>query len=253
MNDIGFNKLANEIKNCNRCSLYETRTNALPGEGNHKARIMLVAQAPGETEDVEGRMFIGPSGKILDELLYGVGIDRNEIYMTNLIKCMLPKYRNPKEDEIKTCSRYLDREIELIDPEVIAPMGFYASKYICDKYKIPTPGDKTEMKTMYGKLYWSGTRKILPLTHPVALLFKEELKDNMLKNYGKLKTMMTDCKWYPVCPIKFYYEKGKIDGKWVELYCKGDWKDCVRYWKEERGEYHQDWMLPDGTIDETLR
>lgn len=61
------------------------------------------------------------------------------------------------------------------------------------------------------------------------------------------------CKWFPVCPMKRYYEKGKIDEKWIKNYCKGDWSNCVRFKKEERGEYHPDWMLPDGTIDDSLK
>ena len=107
-------RLNEEIRACNKCRLSETRINALPGEGDLNARLMLIAQAPGENEDQEGIMFIGPSGKVLDELLQMSGVDRREIYMTNLVKCMLPKYRKPKQDEIDICSDYLDREIELI-------------------------------------------------------------------------------------------------------------------------------------------
>ena len=88
----------------------KTRTNVLCGEGNLYAELMLIAQAPGEQEDKEDKMFIGPSGKVLDGLLKSIRIDRKEIFMTNLIKCMLPKNREPKTDEIATCSQYLDRE-----------------------------------------------------------------------------------------------------------------------------------------------
>ncbi len=84
-------KLNKSIKKCKRCRLFKTRTNVLCGEGNILARIMLIAQAPGKNEDKEGRMFIGPSGKVLDELLNSAKITRSDIYMTNLIKCMLPK------------------------------------------------------------------------------------------------------------------------------------------------------------------
>jgi DNA polymerase len=110
---------------------------------------MLIAQAPGEHEDREDRMFIGPSGKILDELLTTVDIQRREIYMTNLIKCMLPKNRNPKSDEIASCSPYLDREIELIDPKILASLGYYATRYILEKYGVPLP-PKPEFREVYG-------------------------------------------------------------------------------------------------------
>lgn len=89
-----------EIRRCRKCRLRKTRRNALPGEGSPYARLMLVAQAPWENEDREGRMFIGPSGKKLNELLQEVDVSRKRIYMTNLIKCMLPKYRRPKKNEI---------------------------------------------------------------------------------------------------------------------------------------------------------
>ena len=116
-------RLNEEIRACNKCRLFETRITALSGEGNLNARLMLIAQAPGENEDQEGIMFIGPSGKVLNELLQISDVDRKEIYMTNLVKCMLPKYRKPKQDEIDICSSYLDREIELIDPKILVPLG----------------------------------------------------------------------------------------------------------------------------------
>ena len=126
-----IDKLNEEIKKCKKCRLYKTRTNAIIGEGNRNAKIMLIAQAPGENEDREGKMFIGPSGKVLDGLLEAYNVSRKELYMTNLIKCMLPKYRKPKQDEIDTCSDYLDKEIELINPEVLVPLGHYATFFLC--------------------------------------------------------------------------------------------------------------------------
>ena len=115
-----------EIRNCRRCRLSETRTNAILGEGNIDSKIMIVAQAPGESEDKESRMFIGPSGKVLDELFGQAGIRRGDIYMTNLIKCKLPKYRKPKRYEIESCSPYLDREIEIIQPDIMVTLGHFA-------------------------------------------------------------------------------------------------------------------------------
>lgn len=93
--DSAFRNLNAEIRTCRRCRLAKSRINALCGEGDLHAELMLIAQAPGEKEDREGKMFISPSGRVLDELLAGVGIQREKIYMTNLIKCMLPKNRKP--------------------------------------------------------------------------------------------------------------------------------------------------------------
>jgi len=242
-----------EIINCNKCSLSETRKNALPGEGNPKARVMLVAQAPGEKEDEEGRMFVGPTGKALDELLGELGIERNNLYLTNLVKCMLPNYRKPKQEEINTCSEYLDREIELIDPEIISPLGFYATRYILNKHNYTVPEKKEDLENLYGKLLLTQKKKIYPLTHPTALVFDTQDKKRIKKNYSKLKVLLSECKWYPVCPMKRFYEISILESKLVELYCKGDWESCVRYKMEENGEAHPDWMLPDGRIDTELK
>ncbi|MBW2039586.1 MAG: uracil-DNA glycosylase [Deltaproteobacteria bacterium] len=249
---MGIEDLNEEIRGCNKCRLSETKINALCGEGNLNAKLMLIAQAPGENEDREAKMFIGPSGKVLDELLKMATIDRKEIYMTNLIKCMLPKHRNPKSDEVKICGKYLDKEIELINPKVLAPLGYYATKYIFEKYVLCLPS-KPEFRKVFGKIFLAGSKKILPLQHPAALLYNPSLRDEMIKNYRKMKVLLTDCTWYPVCPMKRFYEEGKLSKEWVELYCKGDWEGCVRYQMEETGEPHPDWMLPDGSIDERLR
>ena len=79
------------------------------------------------------------------------------------------------------------------------------------------------------------------------------LKNEMTENHKKLRVINAECKWYPACPMKRYFEQGRLDKKWVELYCKGDWKSCVRFEMEEKGIAHSDWMLPDGKIDERLK
>ena len=245
-------ELNKQIKECKRCRLSQTRTNAICGEGNLNAKIMLIAQAPGEKEDKAGRMFVGPSGKVLDELLNKAGIKRDEIYMTNLIKCMLPEYRKPKQDEIKACSYYLEEEIKLINPKVLVPLGYYATYYIFQRYEI-LPPSKKEFSKVFGKLSLAEDKKILPLPHPATCFYNPEFKQDLIKSYRKLKILLKDCKWYPVCPMRKFYEEGKLDKKWIELYCKGDWESCVRYQMEEEGKFHPDWMLPDGSLNEELK
>jgi uracil-DNA glycosylase len=244
-------KLNHKIKECRKCRLSETRINALCGEGDINSRVILIAQAPGENEDRDGKMFIGPSGKVLDELLEKAGVSREEIYMTNLIKCMLPGYRKPKQDEIEICSRYLEREIEIIEPAVLIPLGYYATKYIFSRYSIPVPV-KSEFNNVYTSGFLLNGKKVFPLQHPASILHNNSIRGKVTKNYRKLKVLLTDCKWYHACPMKRYHESGMLDKKWVELYCKGNWESCVRYRMEERGEEHPDCMLPDGTIDKKL-
>jgi len=183
---MGIEDLNEKIRKCKKCRLSETRINALCGEGKLNARLMLIAQAPGENEDRDRRMFIGPSGKVLNELLKEASIKRGEIYMTNLIKCMLPKYRKPKQDEIELCSGYLDREIELINPEVLVPLGYYATRYIFEKYGLYLP-PKPEFQGVLGRLSWAGDRKVFPLQHPATLLYKISLREVRGGNGKKLQ------------------------------------------------------------------
>ncbi len=247
-----IDKLNEQIRNCNRCALSRTRQNALCGEGDLNARIMLVALSPGRNEDQEGKMFIGPSGKILNELLQSAGVERKSLYMTNLIKCMLPKNRRPKQNEIETCGYFLNEEINILSPQVIVPLGFYATRYILTKYAVDVPAARTDYQAFYGTLIYSNNQKIFPLPHPASLIYDPSFRFEAIKKYHTLKILSRDCKWASMCPMKWYFDKGRLDKKWIELYCKGDWESCIRYQKEEKGVYHQDWMLPDGSLDQSL-
>jgi DNA polymerase len=239
-----FEVVNKEIKRCNKCSLAETRANALCGEGNLHAQTMLIAQAPGKNEDREGRMFIGPSGKVLDELLSMAHIERKEIYMTNLIKCKLPKYRRPKPEEIEICSQYLDREMGLINAKVMVPLGYYATRYVLMRHNILVPESRADFKALYGRLFLAQNQKILPLPHPAALLYDNSFKPRILEKYRKLKVLSEPCKWYPLCPMKRLYKRGELDRQWIELFCKGDWESCFMYQMEEHGEHFPGSRLP---------
>jgi DNA polymerase len=188
--DNSFQNLNGEIKRCHQCRLAATRLNALCGEGNPQSKLMLIAQAPGEHENREGRMFIGPSGKVLDELLATVDIRRGDIYMTNLIKCMLPKNRKPKSDEISSCGPYLEREIFLIGSKILAPLGYYATRFILEKYEFQVP-TRFEFRNLYGDVLKADDKKIIPLQHPAAVLHNATIKEAMLRNYRKMRTLFT--------------------------------------------------------------
>ena len=239
------------IRKCKKCRLSKTRIHAICGEGNLVAKLMLVAQAPGVKEDEKGIMFIGPSGKVLDDLLEQNNVKRESLYITNLIKCILPNYRKPKQDGIDNCSEYLNEEIKLIDPTILIPLGHYSTKYLLEKYDLEIPSKKDFYK-LYGKLILTNNRRILPLQHPAAVVYNPDLKEILMDNYHKLQVISNPCKWYEVCPMKKYFEQGILDKKWIELYCKGDWENCIRYHLEENGTTHADYMLPDGTINEKL-
>jgi DNA polymerase len=178
-----------ELENCTRCPLHKTRTHALHGEGNDNADIMLIAQAPGELEDKENKMFIGPSGKILHKILEDAGIPEGELYMTNLIKCTLPHNRRPKQIEILACSSYLDMEIEKIEPKILVPLGYYATKYIFQKFGFPSFSRK-DFPELIGKIFSSDKYRIFPLSHPASLLYHHEFYKNSVVNFSNLRKII---------------------------------------------------------------
>jgi DNA polymerase len=187
---MDFNELNGKIKSCTNCRLHKSRKNAITGEGNFNAEIILIAQAPGEIEDSEGKMFIGPSGKIFDRLLQNAEIQRDNIYITNLIKCYLPKCRRPSKNEIEQCSAYLDKEIEFIDPQIIVTLGFHATRYIFKKYNLNQP-PKKEYKNLFGKQFHINERIIFPVRHPTAILFNPEKEKIIQENYNMILKLLS--------------------------------------------------------------
>lgn len=186
---MDINELCRKIKSCTNCKLHKSRKNAITGEGNFNTGILIIAQAPGKDEDRTGKMFIGPSGKIFDRLLLNAGIHREDIYLTNLIKCYLPKCRRPSKNEIEQCSVYLDKEIEIIDPKLIVALGFHTTRYILKKYNLDRP-PKNEYKNLFGKLFYADDRMIFPVRHPTAILFNPEKEEIIQENYNMILKLL---------------------------------------------------------------
>lgn len=245
--------LNRRIKGCKSCHLSETREHALVGEGDPDSRVMLIALSPGKEEDMADRMFVGPSGKVLDRLFKAAAIDRQSVYMTNLIKCMLPKNRKPKMIEIAACSKHLDEEIAIIHPVILVPLGYYASRYVLQKYHLEIPDSHQAFREIYGKLLYKNNQTIYPLYHPASVIYNPDYEPETTRLYRKLSVFLTVCKWYSICPLHRFYERGMLDRKWIDVYCKGDWETCERYKMEEQGSTHPDWMLPDGSLNFDLK
>ncbi|OYT16925.1 MAG: uracil-DNA glycosylase [Bacteroidetes bacterium 4572_77] len=185
-----LDELNNRIRSCEKCSLSVTRKNALIGEGNIDARIMFVALSPGAKEDVQNKMFVGPSGQVFNRLLDKVNIKRESVFMTNLVKCVLPKNRKPKTNEIELCSRFLEEEISIIQPEVIVPLGYYATQAIIVKYHTNPAILNRSFKSINGRLLFSDKIKVFPLTHPSALLYNPSFEPDTLKKYMRLERFL---------------------------------------------------------------
>jgi len=141
-----------QIRTCKRCSLSVTRKHALVVEGNIAARIMFIALSPRVKEDSQNRMFISPSGQVLNKLLDAAGIDRELVFMTNLIKCILPKNRKPTMDEIESCSYFINEKILIIHPEIIVPLGYYVTRAILTKFHSDPLAAEMNFAKVNGKL-----------------------------------------------------------------------------------------------------
>lgn len=179
-----------QIRACERCKLSVTRKHALTGEGDVNAHILFVALSPGVKEDAQNQMFIGPSGQVLNKLLYAAGIDRKLVYMTNLLKCMLPKNRKPTLNEIDSCSYYLNEEISIINPAIIVPLGYFATRSVLANYHTDSMEAEMNFAKINGKLLVLDDKKIFPLPHPAALLYKPSFESDTIEKYKKLKTLI---------------------------------------------------------------
>lgn len=176
-------RMEEEIKNCKRCELWKTRKNPVVGEGSLTTKIMFVGEAPGEWEDKEGRPFVGKAGRVLDELLDFLELKRKNIYITNVLKCRPPKNRNPLSKEIKACSCYLDKQIELIKPDVIVTLGNFALSYIFEKFLLLPQ----KISKVHGKVFKvhtpMGVKRIIPLYHPAVATYRRDMKKLLLKDF----------------------------------------------------------------------
>ncbi len=175
--------IASEVKVCTLCELSRTRTNAVPGEGDANARVMLIGEGPGWHEDQEGRPFIGNAGKFLTELLEKAGLRREDVFITNVVKCRPPSNRDPLPDEIHACSLYLERQIATIDPDVIVTLGrFSMAKYF--------PGER--ISRIHGQAKKLGNRLVVPMYHPAAALHQGNLRGEIEEDFAKLPKLLAE-------------------------------------------------------------
>ena len=186
---IALKRLHAEILKCRRCPLSESRSKAVPGEGMVPTHIMFIGEAPGREEDKQGRPFVGRAGKLLDELLKEAGLQRDKVYIGNVLKCRPSidgRDRRPSEEEIKACSPYLDRQIELIQPRVICTLGNVAMEHIFSKYGL----DERSISRIHGSIFETDNLQIIPLYHPAAVLYKPDLNPIMRRDFKIIKELI---------------------------------------------------------------
>ncbi|MBQ3900185.1 MAG: uracil-DNA glycosylase [Clostridia bacterium] len=174
-----WDELEKTCGECTACALHETRTNCVFGVGNRDARLMFVGEAPGEKEDLSGIPFVGAAGQLLDKYLTAVGIERDDVYIANILKCRPPKNRDPLPEEQDKCIGYLREQVRLIKPEIIVCLGRIAAmRLIKPDYRITAE---------HGQFVKKGQFMMTAVYHPAALLRDPRKKEDMYRDMKKIK------------------------------------------------------------------
>ncbi len=175
-----------EIRTCRRCPLHAFRRNAVPGEGRRDAEVMFVGEAPGRVEDETGRPFVGAAGKLLTSLIEGMGLRREDVYITNIIKCRPPGNRDPEQDEIRACIPYLKRQLALIKPRVVVALGRHAARTLFEAAGLKWRSmAKDHGKPLAAEL-WGVKVHLYPTYHPAAALYNPRLKESLERDFENL-------------------------------------------------------------------
>ena len=170
--------IQDEIKTCRLCKLSENRNNAVPGEGATEASILFIGEGPGAQEDLQGKPFVGASGKVLKERLESIGMSRKEVYITNIVKCRPPNNRPPKDEEIESCKPYLERQIELIKPKLICILGRTALEVLLNKKPISKER---------GNFFEHDGKTFFVTYHPAAVLHNPNLRDILDQDFSTMR------------------------------------------------------------------
>ncbi len=181
-------ELNKEIFNCNRCPLYLSKTNYVPGDGNPESNILFIGEAPGREEDIKGKPFVGKAGKILEENINKIlNLDREKVFITNVIKCRPPNNRDPKEEEIKSCSIWLIKQLEIIKPSLIITLGNHSTKFIFEYFGLKFESIMKHRGKVYEVKKWDKIVKIIPTIHPASTLYHKDWRDLFDKDFYEIK------------------------------------------------------------------
>ena len=185
-----------EVAGCTKCRLAEGRTQVVFGAGDPAAELMFVGEAPGFHEDQQGYPFVGQAGKLLDKLLGGIGLERSQVYIANVLKCRPPGNRDPQPDEIEACEAHLFRQIELIEPKLVATLGNFATKLLSGKQHGITRVHGAPQEATLG-----GRRVTLyPLFHPAAALYTPAMLRTLEEDFAKIPALL-DRDVVPPAPV----------------------------------------------------
>jgi uracil-DNA glycosylase family 4 len=182
-------KIAEEVCRCRECDLGSSRTNAVPGEGNPNARIMFIGEAPGADEDAQGRPFVGRAGQLLNKIITACGLKRSDVFIANILKCRPPENRDPRAEEIISCFPYLQRQIELINPEIIVALGAPAARTLLNTNK-----SIGQLRGQFHEYYAGLGRapiKLMPTYH-TAYLLRNYSQENRQRVWEDMKKVLAE-------------------------------------------------------------
>jgi len=183
--------IAAEVNACTRCKLHAGRKKAVPGEGPANALIMFIGEGPGFHEDQQGRPFVGAAGRFLEELLESIGLNREQVFIGNVVKCRPPGNRDPEPDELEACADYLDRQIQAINPRVIVTLGRYSMYRFFPNAKI---------SAIHGQARKVEGRLVVAMFHPAAALHQPSLKQSVIEDFKKLPELIAAAEQAPPAP-----------------------------------------------------
>jgi DNA polymerase len=178
-------KIKQQVTKCTKCELSKTRNKSVPGKGNYKADVIFVGEAPGKNEDMKGEPFIGIAGKKLTMALDSAGVTREEVYITNIVKCRPPKNRVPTTDERNTCQNYLEKEIDIIKPKIICVLGNTAFNSLLNG---------NEITKFRGKIAKKNNQLYFLSVHPAATIYNQKLISVLKKDMKKLFKLIKELK-----------------------------------------------------------
>ncbi len=178
-----LDELAEHIRRCTLCPLHNGRTHAVPGEGNPKSELMFIGEGPGKKEDELGRPFVGAAGKFLEQLLAAINLKREDVFITNVVKCRPPENRDPEPQEVETCTtHYLFAQIDAINPRLIITLGRHSMyRFLPDTFKISEVHGKPFRR--HGKVY-------LPLYHPAVALYTGSMRSVLIADMKKIPAIL---------------------------------------------------------------
>jgi DNA polymerase len=183
-------KIKISVDVCKKCNLWKNRKNPVFGEGSLDSKIMFIGEAPGYNEDLQGLPFVGKAGKILEELIKSIGLSRKQVFISNILKCRPPDNRNPLKDEIDLCAEYLDKQLEIIQPNIILPLGNFACSYIFEKFGLKY----YKISDIHGKIFKKNTLMgqiiIIPLYHPAIATYNPNTKKILLEDFKNIKNYL---------------------------------------------------------------